>query len=72
MKKVSLVVVGAGSRGFAYANYARACPEEAEVVAVCEPRPEWRERMAREHNIPAENCFDDWKALLDRRAGPER
>ena len=50
MKKVSLVIVGAGGRGGVYAKYAEAFPEDAEVVAVCEPRPQWRERMARAHS----------------------
>lgn len=63
-KKVSIVVVGAGSRGGVYARYAAEFPREAEVVAVCEPRREWRERLAREHRIPAERCFKDWKELL--------
>lgn len=66
MKKVSIVVVGAGSRGTGYARYAEAFPAEVEVVAVCEPRPEWRERFAQAHGLPRERCFDDWKALLDR------
>ncbi len=66
MKKVSLAIVGAGSRGGVYARYAASHPEEAEVVAVCEPRVKWRERMAREHGIPPERCFDDWRELLNQ------
>ena len=37
---------------------------ELEVVAVCEPRPQWRERMARAHKLPPERCFADWRDLL--------
>ena len=64
MSRVSIVVVGAGSRGSGYAQYAKSFPDEAEVVAVCEPRKEWRERFANEHGLPKEKCFNDWKDLL--------
>lgn len=64
MSKVSIVVIGAGNRGSGYAGYAKAFPDEVEVVAVCEPRKEWRERLANEHGLAKEKCFHDWKDLL--------
>ncbi len=66
MKKVSFVVVGAGSRGGIYAKYILEHPDEAEVVAVCEPRDEARERLADAHNIPANMRFKDWRDIADR------
>ena len=64
-RKISVVIVGAGSRGDAYSRYVANFPEEAKVVAVCEPREEWRKRLAATHEIPPERCFTDWKELLN-------
>ena len=70
MKPVTLAIIGAGSRGNAYAEYAQQNPERAKVVAVAEPREVYREKMARAHSIKKENIFSDWKsaAAQDRLA----
>ncbi|WP_037501925.1 Gfo/Idh/MocA family protein [Solirubrobacter soli] len=57
---VTLLIVGAGSRGSAFADYARRHPDEAEVVAVAEPREAYRSRHAVEHR------FADWREALAR------
>ncbi len=62
---VRLVVVGAGSRGFALAAYARHHPERARVVAVAEPREAYREAFRREFGVPRERAFSDWRGLLE-------
>lgn len=61
MHPVRLAVIGAGSRGTGYAAYAAAHPDQARVVAVAEPRPFYRDRLAREHRIPSERVFADWR-----------
>ncbi len=65
-RPVSLLIVGAGSRGQGYAHYATAAPDRARVVGVAEPRRDRRERLALEHAIPGENVFDDWLAAAGR------
>lgn len=65
-KPVTLAVVGAGSRGRAYARYAAAFPGQAQVVAVAEPRDHYRQAMAREHRVTPENVFRDWAGLAAR------
>ena len=35
MKPITAIVLGAGSRGTSYANYALAKPEQLQIVAVC-------------------------------------
>ena len=59
-KPVSLMVVGAGSRGAKYAEYAAAHPDKAKVVAVAEPRQWPRERLAAKHDIENGHVFNDW------------
>ncbi len=68
---VTLAVVGAGSRGNAYARWALEHPDRARVVAVAEPRDVRRERFAAQHQIPAEHAYPDWQSLAQRlAAGP--
>jgi predicted dehydrogenase len=66
VKKIRLAVIGAGSRGSTYANYALEHPEELEVVAVAEPRDFHREQMASRHKIPIKNVTRDWGEWLSR------
>ncbi|HTQ90002.1 MAG TPA: Gfo/Idh/MocA family oxidoreductase, partial [Streptosporangiaceae bacterium] len=66
MAPVSIVVVGAGQRGAGYARWVRRHPDRASVVAVAEPRPVPRARLAAEHGIPAGNVAADWRELAGR------
>lgn len=61
MSPVSLLVVGAGSRGTTYAGFAEAYPDRARVVGVAEPRDAYRGRLVDKHAIPAERVFRDWR-----------
>ena len=54
MKPITAVVLGAGSRGSSYAGYAKAHPDELQVIAVAEPREDRRDLLARELGIPEE------------------
>ena len=64
MKPITAVVLGAGSRGTAYARYALEHPEELQIAAVAEPRADRRSIFAREHGIPESRCFASWQELL--------
>jgi len=66
MKPVTLMIIGGGGRGHAYASFATASPERARVVGVAEPREFHRERLVREHAIPATQVFRDWREAVDR------
>ena len=66
MNPVSVIVVGAGGRGWGYGTYATACPDQVQVVGVAEPRAFHRERMAEAHHIPAENVFRSWREMAAR------
>ena len=64
MKKLKVIVIGAGNRGGTYTDYMSNMPEKYEVVAVAEPRDSRREYVQKKHNIPDEMCFTDYKPLL--------
>lgn len=66
MKPIELIIVGAGSRGAGYAEYAIEHPEQARVVGVVEPRAEYRNQLAEKHSVPAENIFSDWSELAEQ------
>jgi predicted dehydrogenase len=64
-KKVSIAVIGAGSRGlYSYSPYVAKNPDKAEIVAVAEPREFFRNEMVRQFGISSANTFTDWKQLL--------
>ena len=67
MQPVTMVIIGAGGRGTAYASWAAQHPDLAKVVGVAEPREFWRNRLVRDHAIPAKNAFEDWKPLARRK-----
>ena len=66
MNPITAVVLGAGSRGVNYANYALLCPEELQIVAVAEPKRDRREQFAEKFHLPQERCFESWTALLEQ------
>ena len=66
MKQFSVIVIGAGSRGSAYSKYMGTMPDKYKIVGVAEPVVSKRNRMQREFGIPEENCFPDWRDILDR------
>jgi predicted dehydrogenase len=66
VKKIRLAVIGAGSRGSTYVNYALEHPEELEIVGVAEPRDFHRESVASRHKIPIKNVTRDWHNWLSR------
>lgn len=57
-KKIKMVIAGLGGRGHdIYSNYGLEHPDEMEVIAIADPRPD-RLKIAREEwGIPEERCY---------------
>jgi predicted dehydrogenase len=66
MKPEELLIVGAGSRGTMYSEYAIDYPELARVVGVAEPREFFRARMVAMHHLSREQAVADWRELAER------
>jgi predicted dehydrogenase len=66
MKPITVLIVGAGSRGNTYAGYVLEHPTEAQVVGVADPREFFRTQLASAHHIVAENVVADWQELVQR------
>jgi predicted dehydrogenase len=60
---VTMAVVGTGSRGWTYSSFAERYPDRARVVAVADPRAEWRDMLADRLGVAAQRRFADWRAL---------
>ena len=59
MATLKAVVLGAGYRGRAYAEYAAAHPDQLEIVGVADP--------VQAEVIPAKQYWKDWKDCLEAR-----
>ena len=64
MAPLNAVVLGSGNRGTVYGTFAVTYPQELQIVAVAEPRPDRREQFAITHDLPPENCFNSWQDLI--------
>ena len=65
MKKLTAVVIGYGSRGSKYANYACEHPEELEIVAVADPLENRCVTAMEKHGLTEEQIYSDWKQLAE-------
>ena len=65
MKQVSILIVGAGSRGNCYADIAAGMPERAKVVGVAEPRESYRTSFLAKHPVEPQNVFTDWRQAAE-------
>jgi len=64
MKKLKVIVIGAGGRGN---NYTSHMPKDKfDIVAVADPIKDRRENFRQKHNISEELCFDTWEKLLEK------
>ena len=61
---VTYAILGAGQRGTIYGRWIAAHPDRARVVAIADPDPVARERLAAECGVPAGAVFASWQELL--------
>ena len=58
-RKLKAIVLGAGYRGRAYADYAKLHPDQLEIVGVADP--------VQAETIPAKMYWKDWRECLAQR-----
>lgn len=63
MKRVDIIIVGAGMRGMGYIQFAKHFPERCRIVGVAEPREWYRNKVIEDFDIPKENVFECWTEL---------
>ena len=65
-KPITVMVIGAGSRGRTYARYAEKFPGSMKVVGVADLNPKRRAALSKKHGIPKENQFAHFNDALSR------
>lgn len=66
MKKISVILIGAGDRGTKYIQQMRALPDKYEIVAVAEPVEGRRKFVQELFHLPDDMCFPGWKEILSQ------
>lgn len=62
--KIRLIVLGAGQRGHAYAQFVNADPEnQYEIVAIAEPNDERRQSFAKAYSVPKDSLYTDYTQI---------
>ena len=64
MRKLKVVLIGAGGRGNNYTSYMT--EDKFSIIAVAEPIKERRESFKQRYNISDDLCFDTWEKLLEK------
>ena len=63
-KPVTVVIIGAGSRGNVYARYAKRYPEGMTVVGVSDILEHRCRKLSDAHNVAPEHRFGDWSEVF--------
>ena len=63
-KPVTVMIIGAGSRGKTYARYSEQFPNSMKVVGVADPNTYRRNFMAKKYNVAKDNIFNDFQEAL--------
>jgi len=66
MKKISVIIIGAGNRGERYATHMTENPEKYEIVGMADPDEARRRHFQESFGVPADNCFASWEEILAR------
>ncbi|MBQ8881418.1 MAG: Gfo/Idh/MocA family oxidoreductase [Oscillospiraceae bacterium] len=66
MKKLTAIVIGLGSRGCVYSNAMKTLGDKFQVVGLADPFDAHLKTVQQWHNVPQENCYDSWEAILDQ------
>ncbi len=65
-KKITVAILGLGSRGGGYADVILKNPDIFRLVAVADPNKDRVNHIKNLHNIPEEMCVDNWEELLSK------
>lgn len=64
MKKLKVILIGAGNRGTTYVRMGKEHCPEFEVVGVADPRPNRRDYIRELFDLPESACFESWEEIL--------
>ena len=65
MKRVRVILIGAGNRGTVYTDIMKHMPEQYQVVGVADALEEHRMYIREKHGFSVNSCFSSWQDILD-------
>ena len=65
MKRVRVILIGAGNRGTVYTDIMKHMPEQYQVVGVADALEEHRMYIREKHGFSENSCFSSWQDILD-------
>lgn len=63
---ITVIVIGAGSRGKTYASYSESYPNSLQIVGVADINKDRQLYMKNKYNIADEHCFGDWTEVFEK------
>jgi predicted dehydrogenase len=60
----TIAILGAGQRGSMFASYMRDFAHLGKVVAVAEPKDDYRQAIIDQANVPANRVFNSWREFI--------
>ncbi|MCJ8330816.1 MAG: Gfo/Idh/MocA family oxidoreductase [Lentisphaeria bacterium] len=63
-KEITVAIIGVGDRGTGFAAIINELSPLAKVVAVAEPRDEYRKNIQDGYGLPDDRCFTGWKEFI--------
>ncbi|CAF0993156.1 unnamed protein product [Rotaria sordida] len=63
-RQVTGIILGCGSRGQTYAEYARHLPDRFRLVAIADSRPSVRHKVQQLYSLDDQHVYDDWHRLV--------
>ncbi len=66
MDKIKAIIIGAGSRGTAYADAMKQLSDKFEIAGVADPMEGRRKAFRERYGISADRCFYSWEEILNR------
>ena len=64
MKRLRVIILGAGNRGVRYAEHMCQMPEKYQIVGMADPDPARRNHFQTAFGVPAEGCCESWEEIL--------
>jgi predicted dehydrogenase len=64
-RQITGIIVGCGSRGQKFAEYARHYSERFRLIAVADPRSVVREKLQKRYSLEDKYVYDDWRRLTN-------
>ena len=64
MKKISVILIGAGNRGEIYTDIMGSLPEKFQVVGVADALENHRRNIQKKHNLPEDRLYSTWEEIL--------